>query len=88
MALKFLDDMSYYDPKRRQMRFVGHDGTQVVNFRIDLDAFFAAHFGENVGETDYLNAFYGKLDVIQSAARVAYGNGPRSVYVLSSEDFR
>lgn len=86
MTLKFLNDMSFYDSRRRQMRFVGHDGSQVVSFRIDLDAFFEADLNDKVRETEYLSAFYHRLDAIHDAARILYGNGRRSVYVLSSED--
>lgn len=88
MALRFMDDMSYFDHRRRQIRFVAHDGTQVVSFRIDLDAFYSHHYEGSGQETDYLGAFYQNLDAIHVAARAAYEKGGRSSYYLSSEDLR
>ncbi|WP_425418712.1 DUF1488 family protein [Oricola indica] len=87
MTLCFLEDMSYFDHTRRQMRFVAHDGTQAVSFRIDLDAFFEEGYDGKHGETDYMTVFTSKLEVIHGAARNAYGHGRRSVYVLSRDDF-
>lgn len=88
MALKFLDDISFYDHRRRQMRFVAHDGSQVVSFRIELEAFYSHGHEKSARESDYLGAFYQNLDAIHIAARAAYEKGGRSSYFLSSEDLR
>lgn len=88
MALKFMDDMSYFDHRLRQMRFVAHDGSKVVSFRIELDAFYSQGLEDSGRESDYLGAFYNKLDAIHVAARVAYEKGGRSSYYLSNEDLR
>ena len=88
MVLKFMDDMSYFDHRLRQMRFVAHDGSKVVSFRIELDAFYSRDLEDNGRESDYLGAFYNKLDAIHVAARVAYEKGGRSSYYLSNEDLR
>ncbi|MCI5075261.1 DUF1488 family protein [Oricola sp.] len=88
MALKFLDDMSYFDHRRQQMRFVAHDGSKAVSFRIELDAFYSPGIEDSGGETDYLGAFYQNLDAIHAAAQAAYQKGGRSSYFLSNEDLR
>lgn len=88
MALKFLDDMSYFDHRLRQMRFVAHDGPKVVSFRIELNAFYTLGFEDSGRESDYLGAFYQNLDAIHVAARAAYEKGGRSFYYLSNEDLR
>lgn len=88
MTLNFLDDMSFYDCRRRQMRFVGHVGSRAISFRIDLDAFFEGGRDALPSETDCLTAFNSKLSSIHIAARTLYSHGSRSSYVLSRDDIQ
>ncbi|QKV17369.1 DUF1488 family protein [Oricola thermophila] len=88
MTLTFLNESRFYDPGRRQIRFVGHDGMSTVPFRIDIDAIVKKAPDMPGDESLFLNSFDGKRESIRSVAREAYSNRRQTVYVLTAEDFR
>jgi hypothetical protein len=83
MALTFPNRSRSYDAAGKRVRFVGYDGMFQVAFFVETGAIAKA----SLSEDGYLQAFDAARDSILDAARQAYTNNRKNMYVLSKADF-
>ena len=88
MTLSFLNPSRSYDTARQRVHFSGHDGMFEIAFSVEIDALPSTGAGYTAGESHYLAAFDNMRDLIHDVARKAYSGDRKSLYVLTSRDFR
>lgn len=86
--LTFPNRSRSYDEAGQRVRFLGHDGMFEVPFFVEIEALPTATPGAATAEAGYLAAFDAARGSIHDVAREAYSCGRKSMYVLTSADFR
>lgn len=86
MTLMFPNRSRSYDETARRIRFVGYDGTFEVPFFVEIGALSQPKVTLPATETGYLAAFDEARNSIYDAARKAYSQGRRNMYVLTEID--
>jgi hypothetical protein len=84
MALSFPNRSRSFDPARKAVRFIGHDGMFEVPFLIKADA-FAKSGSSEMNEADCLAAFDAARSRILDVAQKAYARGRSTT--LTAADF-
>ena len=85
--LTFLNPSRSYDPTRRCVRFVGHDGMFEIPFTVEADVLAKGRPDPFDSEASYLVAFDKVRGSIQDVAREAYSHGRKTIYALTLADF-
>ncbi|NRG18564.1 DUF1488 family protein [Rhizobiales bacterium] len=86
--LRFGNSGRSYDPVLRRIHFVGHDDEKEIPFAVDVSALKVVQSKDSVSEKLYLKAFDKKRRTINEVAREAYCNCEKTIYLLTSVDFR
>ncbi|MEW5424075.1 DUF1488 domain-containing protein [Amorphus sp. 3PC139-8] len=88
MTLSFINPSRSYDPRRRLICFVGHDGMFEIPFFLEVNAIPAFSARASTSEEDLLSAFDKARGTIEGVASEAYSHRRQREYVLTSRDFR
>ena len=87
LALNFPNRSRSYDPRRRCVRFWGHDGAFEICFFVDQGALSAINPDARRDEAGSLSAFDRYRDRILEVAANAYRGHRRESYTLVAADF-
>lgn len=88
MSLTFPNRSRSYDEAGKRIRFVGHDGMFQISFSVAADAMTKIQPRTSADEAGYLATFDSESSVIRDVASKAYDRTRKSMYVLTSDDFR
>jgi hypothetical protein len=90
MRLGFPNPSRSFDPERKAVRFIGHDGMFEVWFFVEAAALAGAprQDATEVAEAECLAAFDAARGSIHDVAREAYSRGRQTSYTLTATDFR
>lgn len=88
MALKFPNLSRSYDSALRRVRFSAYDGVFEVLFFVEVDALAVMAPPSASSEAGYLSAFDKARETIQDVACRVYKRGRKTMYVLTSSDFK
>ncbi|RUW45619.1 MULTISPECIES: DUF1488 domain-containing protein [unclassified Mesorhizobium] len=88
MSLTFPNRSRSYDVAGQRIRFVGHDGMLQISFSVAADAMTRMQPDTTADEAGYLAAFDRSSSTIHDVAAKAYSRTHKSLYVLTSDDFR
>ena len=88
MTLKFPNLSRSYDSALQRIRFSAYDGVFEVPFFVEVDALAVMASPPAPTEAGYLSAFDKAREAIQDVARRAHKRGRKTMYVLTSSDFK
>ena len=87
MTISFPNTSRHYDPRRRCVRFLGHDDMREISFGVSQDALVHLAPRSELGEDGYLDAFdYNREQIFQAASRL-YRRGSQVWYTLTASHF-
>ena len=88
MTLNFPNLSRSFDSGLQRIRFSAYDGVFEVPFFVEVGALAAMTSPPASTEAGYLSAFDKARDAIHDVARRAYKRGRKTMYVLTSSDFK
>ena len=88
MTLEFPNISRSYDSALQRVRFSAYDGVFEVPFFVEVDALAGLASPPASTEAGYLSAFDKAREAIQDVACHVYKRGRKTMYVLTSSDFK